>query len=93
MDSGSTPITGLHFFHLLLGLFLLSLLFWSCSFSIFLGILTASSVSTFLISAVDSPQESISKTMANDGVRRCADVLRCASILLFDSRLVSVSRS
>ena len=24
------------------------------------------------------PQESISKTMANDGVRRCADVLRCA---------------
>ena len=27
-------LTGLHFFHLLLGLFLLSLLFWSCSFSI-----------------------------------------------------------
>eukprot|EP00415_Alexandrium_ostenfeldii_P000231 UN0231 len=25
--------TGLHFFHLLLGLLLLSLLFWSCSFS------------------------------------------------------------
>ena len=28
-------LTGLHFFHLLLGLLLLSLLFWSCSFSIF----------------------------------------------------------
>ena len=27
-------LTGLHFFHLLLGLLLLSLLFWSCSFSI-----------------------------------------------------------
>ena len=26
-------LTGLHFFHLLLGLLLLSLLFWSCSFS------------------------------------------------------------
>ena len=26
-------LTGLHFFHLLLGLFLLSLLFWSCSLS------------------------------------------------------------
>jgi len=29
-----TPASGLHFFHLLLGLLLLSLLFWSCSFSI-----------------------------------------------------------
>jgi heme/copper-type cytochrome/quinol oxidase subunit 3 len=28
-------LTGLHFFHLLLGLLLLSLLFWSCSFSFF----------------------------------------------------------
>merc|ERR1712039_708451 len=28
-------LTGLHFFHLLLGLLLLSLLFWSCSFSSF----------------------------------------------------------
>jgi heme/copper-type cytochrome/quinol oxidase subunit 3 len=28
-------LTGLHFFHLLFGLLLLSLLFWSCSFSIF----------------------------------------------------------
>merc|ERR1711990_1348170 len=27
-------LTGLHFFHLLLGLLLLSLLFWSCSFSL-----------------------------------------------------------
>tara|TARA_B100001142_G_scaffold264871_1_gene268677 strand:+ start:423 stop:803 length:381 start_codon:yes stop_codon:yes gene_type:complete len=27
-------LTGLHFFHLLLGVLLLSLLFWSCSFSI-----------------------------------------------------------
>merc|ERR1711865_161399 len=27
-------LTGLHFFHLLLGLFLLSLFFWGCSFSI-----------------------------------------------------------
>merc|ERR1711903_405215 len=26
-------LTGLHFFHLLVGLFLLSLYFWSCSFS------------------------------------------------------------
>merc|ERR1712061_393961 len=26
-------LTGLHFFHLLVGLFLLSLLFWSCSLS------------------------------------------------------------
>merc|ERR1712130_281240 len=26
-------LTGLHFFHLLLGLFLLSLFFWGCSFS------------------------------------------------------------
>ena len=29
-------LTGLHFFHLLLGLLLLSLLFWSCSFSSFI---------------------------------------------------------
>merc|ERR1712059_116943 len=29
-------LTGLHFFHLLLGLLLLSLLFWSCSFEILL---------------------------------------------------------
>jgi len=28
-------LTGLHFFHLLLGLLLLSLLFWSCSFPFF----------------------------------------------------------
>jgi cytochrome c oxidase subunit 3 len=26
-------LTGLHFFHLIIGLLLLSLLFWSCSFS------------------------------------------------------------
>ena len=30
-------LTGLHFFHLLFGLLLLCLLFWSCSFSFFLG--------------------------------------------------------
>ena len=30
-------LTGLHFFHLLLGLLLLSLLFWSCSFSLLLS--------------------------------------------------------
>jgi cytochrome c oxidase subunit 3 len=29
-------LTGLHFFHLIIGLFLLSLLFWSCSFLYFL---------------------------------------------------------
>merc|ERR1712137_227155 len=29
-------LTGLHFFHLVVGLFLLSLLFWSCSLSSFL---------------------------------------------------------
>merc|ERR1712064_199725 len=30
-------LTGFHFFHLLLGLLLLSLLFWSCSFSFYLS--------------------------------------------------------
>merc|ERR1712051_104496 len=33
-------LTGLHFFHLLVGLLLLSLLFWSCSFSFILEIVT-----------------------------------------------------
>jgi cytochrome c oxidase subunit 3 len=32
-------LTGLHFFHLTIGLFLLSLIFWSCSFSYFLIII------------------------------------------------------
>ena len=31
-------LTGLHFFHLIIGLLLLSLLFWSCSFSYFIFI-------------------------------------------------------
>ncbi len=30
-------LTGLHFFHLIIGLLLLSLLFWSCSFSYFIS--------------------------------------------------------
>ena len=38
-------LTGLHFFHLFVGLFLVSLLFWCCSFLI---ILFLSSVSPFL---------------------------------------------
>merc|ERR1711879_165279 len=42
-------LTGLHFFHLLLGLFLLILFFWSCSFpfQIFFMSLRSSEVSLF----------------------------------------------
>ena len=36
-------LSGLHFFHLFLGLFLLSLLFWSCSFQLIFEILSCSS--------------------------------------------------
>jgi cytochrome c oxidase subunit 3 len=35
-------LTGLHFFHLTIGLFLLSLIFWSCSFSYFLSLISLS---------------------------------------------------
>lgn len=42
-------LTGLHFFHLLLGLLLLSLLFWSCSFSfLFLFIISLFSLELLL---------------------------------------------
>ena len=41
-------LTGLHFFHLTIGLFLLSLIFWSCSFSYFLSLLTSSTSFSFL---------------------------------------------
>merc|ERR1712037_496019 len=34
-------LSGLHFFHLFLGLFLLSLLFWSCSFQLIFEIHTS----------------------------------------------------
>ena len=43
-------LTGLHFFHLTIGLLLLSLLFWSCSFSIWRSSLSCSFSSLIFMS-------------------------------------------